>query len=176
MLINMNEMLKVAKENKFGVPAFNIGNDIMFTTVIEKCEESNSPVIIAIHPDELEYIGEEFARYVVERAKKSSVPAVVHLDHGGSLDQIVRAIKCGFTSVMIDASTSPLAENIEISKEIVNVCKENNISVEGELGTIGTNAGSYESISDKIIFTQPDDVKLYVESTVNGLQLIWQFQ
>lgn len=165
MLINMSEMLKVAKENKFGVPAFNIGNETMFTTVIEKCEQTNSPVILAIHPDELEYIGEEFARYVVERAKKASVPAVVHLDHGANLDQVVRAVKCGFTSVMIDASTCPLNENIEIAKEVVKVCKANNISVEGELGTIGTNAGSYEAISDKIIFTQPEDVKTYVEST-----------
>lgn len=165
MLINMNEMLKVAKANKFGVPAFNIGNDIMFTTVIEKCEQTNSPVIVAIHPDELEYIGNEFALYVVERAKKATVPVVVHLDHGASLEQIVRAVKCGFTSVMIDASTSSLEQNIETSKQVVEVCAANNISVEGELGTIGTNAGAYESISDKIIYTQPADVKTYVEHT-----------
>ncbi len=165
MLLNMNEILKVAKENKFGVPAFNIGSDTMFTTVMEACIETNSPVIIAIHPDELEYIGEEYARYVVEMAKKAPIPVVVHLDHGACLKQVVRAIKCGFTSVMIDASLETMEENIRISSEIVKICQANKISVEGELGTIGSNAGNYETVASEIIYTDPQDVVDYTTKT-----------
>ncbi len=165
MLINMNEMLKVAKENEFGIPAFNVGNDTMFNLVMEECIATKSPVIIAIHPDELEYIGEEYARYIVEMAKKAPIPVVVHLDHGMNEYQIIRAIKCGFSSVMIDASLVPFAENIKLTKKIVSLCKENNISVEGELGTIGTNAGNYETIASEIIYTNPEDVVKFVEDT-----------
>ncbi len=165
MLINMNEMLKVAKEHKFAVPAFNIGNETMLKVVMAECEKQNAPVILAIHPDELEYIGDEFARYVVEMAKKSPIPTVVHLDHGANIYQIIRAIKCGFTSVMIDASLETIENNIAISKQVVELCKENNISVEGELGTIGSNAGNYETVANEIIYTDPKDVVKYVSET-----------
>ncbi len=165
MLLNMNVMLKVAKENKFGVPAFNIGSDTMLKAVMGECIATNSPVILAIHPDELEYVGDEFARFVVEQAKKAPIPVVVHLDHGTTVDQIVRAIKCGFSSVMIDASLASMDDNIKLSKEVVSICKGNNISVEGELGTIGSNAGNYETVANEIIYTDPKDVVKFINET-----------
>lgn len=170
MLINMNEMLKVAKENKFGVPAFNIGSEVMLRSVMETCEATNSPVILAIHPDELDFFGDDFAKMVVSVAKASKVPAVVHLDHGETIPQVLRAISCGFSSVMIDASRSSLDENINLSRKVVDLCKPLNISVEGELGTIGNNDGTFEGVSADIIYTNPDDAKKYViESGVDTL-------
>lgn len=165
MLINMNEMLKVAKENKFGVPAFNIGSKVMLDLVIEECEKNNAPVILEIHPDELEYMGDDFAKYIVNQAKITKIPVVVHLDHGSNLQDVVRAITNGFTSVMIDASHQPFAENIKITKEVVNVCHKNNISVEGELGTIGNNDGSAEGVSKDVIYTNPVDVIEFTNKT-----------
>lgn len=165
MLINMNEMLKVAKENKFAVPAFNIGSDFLLKAVLEEAEETKSPVILEIHPDELEFSGEAFARYVVQSAKEAKVPVVVHLDHGSSIEQVIQAIKCGFTSVMIDASHESIEENIKLTKEVVNICKPINVSVEAELGTIGNNDGSFEGASKDILYTKPEDVKRFIAET-----------
>ncbi|MFV0288929.1 MAG: ketose-bisphosphate aldolase [Mycoplasmatales bacterium] len=165
MLINMNEMLKIAKEEKFGVPAFNIGSEVMLKGVMQECEAQNAPVILAIHPSELDFFGDDFAKMCVSVAKSSKLPVVVHLDHGGSIKDVVRAISCGFSSVMIDASLHSLEENIVISKEVVKICQENNISVEGEIGTIGNNDGSFEGTTRNIIYTDPKDVIKFVNET-----------
>jgi fructose-bisphosphate aldolase class II len=104
MLISMEKMLKVAKENKFAVGAYNISDANIFKAVVEKAEELNAPTIIAIHPDELSFVTGEFIAYVRERLWNSPVPFVLHLDHGGSVKDVITAINHGFTSVMIDAS------------------------------------------------------------------------
>lgn len=165
MLINMKEILKVAKENKFAIPAFNISSAAMFNGVMEKCEELNSPVIIAIHPDELAFIGDSFVEMIKDRANKSKIPVTLHLDHGSTKEQILRAIKDGFTSVMIDASLISFDENIALTKEIVSLANPLNISVEAELGTIGQNDEYGESGSGDIIYTNPEDAKKFVDST-----------
>lgn len=165
MLINMKEILKVAKENKFAIPAFNISSAAMFNGVMEKCEELNSPVIIAIHPDELAFIGDSFVEMIKDRANKSKIPVTLHLDHGSTKEQILRAIKDGFTSVMIDASLISFDENIALTKEIVSLATSLNISVEAELGTIGQNDEYGESGSGEIIYTNPEDAKKFVDST-----------
>ena len=138
MLINMKEMLKVAQENQFAVPAFNIGSGQILKAVVQSANEKNAPVILAIHPNELSFLGDSFVASCIEEANKSKVPMVIHLDHGENKEQILRAIRCGFTSVMIDGSHLPYEENVAISREIVEIAKGLNVSVEGELGTIGT--------------------------------------
>lgn len=165
MLLNMKELLKVAQEGKFAVGAYNIGSAELLKVAIEECETNNSPVILAIHPSELEYLTDEFVEYVKERAMKSPVPVVIHLDHGGTKEQILRAIRCGFTSVMIDASHHSFEENIKITKEIVDIAKPLNISVEAELGTIGNLGESYEGGASEIIYTDPKKAKELVERT-----------
>lgn len=102
MLINMKEMLKVAQENQFAVPAFNIGSGQILKAVVQSANEKNAPVILAIHPNELSFLGDSFVASCIEEANKSKVPMVIHLDHGENKEQILRAIRCGFTSVMID--------------------------------------------------------------------------
>lgn len=117
MLLNMNQLLKVANEKKFAVPAFNISSLPMLNGVVKTCEELNSPVILEIHPDELSYIGDSFVKTVLDKAYKTKIPVVVHLDHGASLAQVVRAIQDGFTSVMIDGSRLSFEDNIELTKK-----------------------------------------------------------
>lgn len=102
MLINMKEMLKVAQENQFAVPAFNIGSGQILKAVVQSANEKNAPVILAIHPNELSFLGDSFVASCIEEANKSKVPMVIHLDHGENKEQILRAIRCGFTSVMIE--------------------------------------------------------------------------
>src|SRR5258707_14327151 len=95
-----------------------------------------------IHPDEVRYIGSEMITGIIERSHSSSVPIAIHWDHGATYEQILQAIRYGFTSVMIDGSLKPFEENIAISKKVTDSAHVLGVSVEGELGTIGGN-GSY---------------------------------
>lgn len=165
MLMNMSDLLKVANEHNFAVPAFNISSDAMLQGVIESCEKEKSPVIIAVHPNELAYSGDSFIEMIKDAANKTTVPVALHLDHGGSLEQIYRAIRDGFTSVMIDASTSTFEENIELTKKVCEVAHPLNVSVEAELGTIGSTNGDREGGTDTIIYTNPDDAVKFVEAS-----------
>lgn len=165
MLMNMRDLLAVAHTNHFAVPAFNISSNMLLTGVIEVSEEKSSPVILAIHPDELAFVGYSFVKAAIDMAHKASVPVCIHLDHGSTMEQIMNAIQCGFTSVMIDASTLPLEENIAISKKVVELAHLVNVSVEGELGTIGTTGPEAEAGTEEIIYVDPDDVETFVEGT-----------
>jgi fructose-bisphosphate aldolase, class II len=165
MLMNMKDLLAVARANNFAVPAFNISSNMLLKGVMEASEEMQSPVILAIHPDELSFVRTSFVAAAVEEANKASVPVCIHLDHGASIAHVMTAIQCGFTSVMIDASAYPLEENIAISKRVVELAHPVNVSVEGELGTIGTTGPEAEAGAEEIIFTNPDDVVTFVEAT-----------
>ena len=90
MLINMNQMLEIAKENHFAVGAFNVADSNFLRVVIEAAEENDAPAIIAVHPTELDFTTDEFFQYAVSRAKNSTVPFVIHMDHGDSLASIMR--------------------------------------------------------------------------------------
>jgi fructose-bisphosphate aldolase class II len=165
MLMNMKDLLAVAHKHHFAVPAFNTSSNMLLNGVIEASEEKSSPLIIAIHPDELSFVRTSFVKAVLDEAIKATIPVCVHLDHGSSLKQIMTAIQSGFTSVMIDASTLPLEQNIAISKQAVEIAHSVNVSVEGELGTIGTTGPEAEAGTEEIIYVNPDDVVTFVEGT-----------
>jgi fructose-bisphosphate aldolase class II len=164
MLYTMKELLKVAKENKFAVPAFNISSFDILKTIVETAEETKAPVILEFHPLEIAYVGDNFISTVREYALKSSVPIVIHLDHGSNIQDVIRAIKNGYTSVMIDASHCSLADNVEITKRVIEIAHSVNVSVEAEIGTIGNN-GSSEGGASEIIYTDPEKAKEFIEKT-----------
>ena len=89
MLMNMKDILAVAKEHRFAIPAFNISDWSMFLGIMDLCEETNSPVIIEIHPDELSFTGPDMVVGIRERAMKSPVPVCIHLDHCGDFGKII---------------------------------------------------------------------------------------
>ena len=165
MLMNMKDLLGVANRNNIAIPAFNISDYSMFNGVMEVSEENSSPVIIAIHPDELRHIGIDVVKAIIERANKASVPVSIHLDHGASFDQVILAIQTGFTSVMIDGSSLSLEENINVCKKVVEAAHAVNVSVEGELGTIGSTDSQSETFAEQIIYTRPDDAVRFVEES-----------
>ena len=166
MLMNMKEILAVAKEHRFAIPAFNISDWSMFIGIMDLCEETDSPVIIEIHPDELRFTGPDFVEGVRERALKSPVPVCIHLDHCGDFGTIIHAIQCGFTSVMFDGAELAFGENIAGARKVVEAAHPVNVSVEAELGTIGsTNPADLEGGSAKIIYTDPDDAAKFVEAS-----------
>ena len=166
MLMNMKEILKTAKEHKFAIPAFNISDYSMFLGIMDVCEETNSPVIIEIHPDELSFIGAEMVLAIKERAYKSSVPVCIHLDHCSDFGKIIWAIQCGFTSVMFDGAELTFEKNIEGTKKVVEAAHPVNVSVEAELGTIGSlNPEDMEGGTAKIIYTNPADAAKFIKET-----------
>ncbi|POZ89210.1 MULTISPECIES: ketose-bisphosphate aldolase [Petrotoga] len=165
MLMNLKELLEVANKKYFAVPAFNISDYSMFNGIFEAVEEKQSPVIIAIHPNELAHIRVEMITSIIQKINKSRIPASIHLDHGSSLKEIVTAIQSGFTSVMIDGSNLPIEENIDLTKKVVEIAHYVNISVEGELGTIGSTDTESETKINEIIYTNPDDAVYFVKKT-----------
>ncbi len=165
MLLNMRDLLAVARANRFAVPAYNISSSMLLKGALEAAEEARAPVIIAIHPDELAFVGTAFVTMALEEAVQATVPVVVHLDHGSSVKQVMGAIRAGFTSVMIDASELPLDENIAACREVTALAHAVNVSVEGELGTIGELDEEAEAGAEEVIFVKPEEVKQFVDAT-----------
>ncbi len=142
MLVNMNQMLKKAKEEHYAVPHFNINNLEWTKFILEECNELNVPVILGVSEGAVKYMGSYLVVADLVKAMIKSlnikIPVCLHLDHGSSLESCISAIDAGFSSVMIDGSRLPLEENIKITKEVVSYAHERGISVEAEVGHIGT--------------------------------------
>ncbi len=165
MLMNMKDLLAVANEHKFAVPAFNISDYSMMNGIFEASEEKQAPVIIAIHPDELKHTGTEIVKAIIEKAHKATVPVCIHLDHGATFEQVMLAIQSGFTSVMIDGSSLSFEDNIAVCKKVAEAAHAVNVSVEGELGTIGSTDAQAEAGANTIIYTDPDAAVKFVDAT-----------
>ncbi|MFC7579650.1 ketose-bisphosphate aldolase [Schaalia naturae] len=165
MLTTGSEILNVANENGFAVPAFNISSFSMLNAVFEICEEKRSPHIVAIHPDELRHIGVDMLPAIIQKANRSSVPTAIHLDHGATYEQVLLAIQAGFTSVMIDRSRDAWEVNVLETRRVVEAAHAVGLSVEGELGTIGKTDGFAEDGTDDIVYTNPEDATRFIEET-----------
>ncbi|MGW4946115.1 ketose-bisphosphate aldolase [Actinoplanes sp. NPDC004185] len=165
MLTTGKAILDVANEHSFAVPAFNISDWAMFQGIVEISEETDAPLMVAIHPDEVRHIGREMITGIIQRAHHASVPIAIHWDHGGTYEQILQAAQYGFTSVMIDGSLLPFDENVALSRKVADSAHALGLSVEGELGTIGANDSYAEAGAATIIYTDPDDAVTFVEQT-----------
>ena len=165
MLISGKEILSVANQHGFAVPAFNAGSGQLLEAVMQACEELQSPVMIAIHPDELSFLTDSFVDQVKYYANHTKLPVCIHLDHGASYEQVIHAIQLGFTSVMIDASYLPYEENVAITQKVVAAAHPVGVSVEAELGTIGDTGNSIEGGVTEVIYTDPDVAQDFVERT-----------
>ncbi len=163
MLLNMNQILSVTDAEHFAVPAFNIGSGVILNGVMDTCERLNAPVILAIHPNELDFMGDSFIEMCKDRANKSHIPVCIHLDHS-DYGPILRALRTGFTSVMIDASHLSFEENVKITKQVCELAHPLNVSVEAELGTIGALENNMEG-GNEIIYTNPYDAVRFVQET-----------
>lgn len=165
MLTTGKAILDVANEHDFAVPAFNISDYAMFNGIVDISEEKNAPLIVGIHPDEVRHVGADMIAAVTQRAHRSAVPIAIHWDHGATYNEILTAIRTGFTSVMIDGSMLPFEDNIALSKKVVDTAHAVGLSVEAELGTIGKTDGEAEEGSDAIIYTDPADAVTFVRAT-----------
>lgn len=163
MLISFKEILDLAEAKKFAIPAFNVYNMETVIGVIKAAEELNAPIIIQCY-SRLFTNGEGYylSPVIVAAAKAAKVPVCFHLDHGASESEVMRAVRYGATGVMIDKSTLSLEENIEGTKNVVDLCNAIGVQVEGELGHIGLAAqGDEQSVE----YTEVEDAKKFVEQT-----------
>ena len=128
-------------------------------------KELKSPVILEMSPDEFNFVGYAQIQAMLYEAAHTDVPVCIHLDHGDSYETVVRAIQAGMTSVMIDASKLPYEENVAITKKVVETAHIANVSVESELGTIGTTGNSIEGGTEGVIYTVPEEAKQFIEDT-----------
>lgn len=170
MLVNLNEVLRPAKQGKYAVGLFNAVNLELARGIIAAAESRRSPVIMGTAEVLLPYGPlEEVSYYLIPMAKKASVPVVVHFDHGLTYDMTVKALKLGFSSVMYDCSTDTYEENVRKVKEMADIAHSYGATIEGELGHVGDNEGSAEGSSHladpSAFFTDPGLAKDFVEKT-----------
>lgn len=167
MLLNTKTLLDVAEKNNFTIGAFNVTELSNFKCVFETAEELNAPCIIAVAETEFDLCGIEYFEYIKHCLKESAIPFALHLDHGHTEEKCMQAIQAGFTSVMIDGSSLNYKDNVELTKRVVQFAHLGNVSVEGELGTIGAlNVKDDEgAAADKIIYTQPEEVQDFISKT-----------
>lgn len=139
MLVGLKEILAIAEKGQFAIPAFNVYNMETVMGVIEAAEEAKAPVILQTYSRLFTEGGAYYlAPIVLAAAKKASVPVCFHLDHGASERETTRALRYGCTGVMIDASACDYEKNTEITKRVVETAGCVGVTVEGELGHIGS--------------------------------------
>lgn len=166
MLVNSSEVLKQAREKGYAIPSPDFFNQSSLKAYIEVAEELNQPIIIAYSEAFKNVINiEEAALLGKYYANKVSQPVVLHVDHGFSVDFIKACIDAGFTSVMIDASMESFAENVKRTREIVEYAHSRNVTVEAEIGHVGSGV-NYENhdLTDSI-YTEVEDAVKFVELT-----------
>lgn len=141
MLVNSKKMLKKAKKENKIVFQFNINNLEWTRCILEECDRLKVPVILGVSESAIKYMGGYNVvaslcfSLIMDLDIKTDV--CLHLDHGTSVESCMKAIDAGFNSVMIDKSKLPIEENIRITKEVVDYAKNNDVSVEGEIGSMG---------------------------------------
>lgn len=164
MLVNLNQVLKKAQENRYAVGLFNTTDTDMLEAAIGAAEELRSPIIIGTAEVLLPY-GELklIAPSVVEAAKRATVPVVVHYDHGLTFERCMEALQLGFSSVMFDGSAKPYEQNLEETKEIVKIAHAMGATVEGEIGHVGEAANEDNLLTD--MYTTPDEAESYLNAT-----------
>lgn len=165
MLVNLREILKNTRREKYAVGSFNCINLEMALGILAAAEEKRSPVIIG--PAEILLTNEgldEYAAMYVNIAKRATVPVCLHFDHGYKPELIEQALKYGFTSVMYDCSVMPFDENLRLVSEMAKRAHSVNASIEGELGHVGA-AYNPDDPSSESLYTVPEDAARFVRET-----------
>lgn len=164
MLINLQEILRLAEEHHCAIGSFNVYN-VESVQAVLKAADGRHPVILAFGEKYDAHMPlEALAALVKSYAERVPEPVVLHLDHTKQEKTILRAIRAGFTSVMFDGSSLPLPENIRATAEIARMAHLVSVSVEGELGYLNEEDGSGDP-GDPRSYTTPQDAQAFTEGT-----------
>ncbi len=165
-LVNTTEMFKKAYEGGYAIGAFNVNNMEIVQGITEAAKEVNAPLILQVSKGARAYANHTYLMKLVEAAIiETGLPIALHLDHGDSFELCKSCIDGGFTSVMIDASSKPFAENIEITKKVVEYAHDHGVVVEAELGTLAGVEDEVQVSAEDSSYTRPEEVEEFVTKT-----------
>lgn len=164
-LVTTKQLMLDAQKEKYAIGAFNVENMEMVQAVVAAAEELKSPVIMQTTPSTVKYADlAYFYANVKVAAELASIPVVMHLDHGSSFELAMRALRTGYTSIMIDGSHSGFEENIAVTKAVVDACHPSGIPVEAELGKVGGKEDDLDG-GEGGGYTIPSEALEFVERT-----------
>ena len=165
-LVTSKEMFEKAYKGGYAIGAFNVNNMEIIQGITEAAKECNAPVILQVSKGARAYANRTYLVKLVEAACiETGLPIVLHLDHGDSFETCKSCIDDGFTSVMIDASSKPFEENIEITKQVVEYAHAHGVVVEAELGTLAGVEDEVNVSAEDSSYTRPEDVEEFVRRT-----------
>ena len=169
-LVSMNRILATAAKEGYAVGAFNPVDYASMKAIVRAAEEEDAPVIVQTSAKTVRYYGHEvLVMWMQELAEESTIPVVLHLDHGKELEMIQRCIETGWTSVMVDASHLPFEQNLAMSRRVVEMATAAGVGVEAELGEI---VGVEEEISvaeDDAHLADPDKAEIFCRELELGV-------
>ncbi|MBI4321358.1 MAG: class II fructose-1,6-bisphosphate aldolase [Chloroflexi bacterium] len=166
VLVSSREILQAAKRDGYAVGAFNTSNLEVTQAIVEAAVDKRSPVIVSTSPSAIKYAGISHIRDVIRSfADEASVPVALHLDHGLDVDTVVECIEHGWTSVMIDASRLPFAENVAMTRQVIDIAHDAGVSVEAELGRLVGIEDAVSVDGREASLTDPSEAATFVEET-----------
>ena len=165
-LVTTTEMFRKAYDGGYAIGAFNVNNMEIIHGIVEAATEENAPLILQVSAGARKYANTVYLKKMVEAAVETSgLPIALHLDHGDSFALCKDCVDSGFTSVMIDASAHPFAENISITKQVVEYAHDHGVVVEAELGKLAGVEDDVKVDAKDASYTDPDQVQEFVEKT-----------
>ena len=165
-LVTTTEMFKKAYDGGYAIGAFNVNNMEIVQGITEAAKDLNAPLILQVSKGARAYANHTYLMKLVEAAViETGLPICLHLDHGDSFETCKSCIDGGFTSVMIDASSKPFAENIEITKKVVEYAHDHGVVVEAELGTLAGVEDEVKVSAEDSSYTRPEEVEEFVSKT-----------
>ena len=166
-LVTTTEMFKKAYDGVYAIGAFNVNNMEIVQGITEACREEKAPVILQVSKGARAYANHTYLVKLVEAAviECPEIPIALHLDHGPDFETCKACIDGGFTSVMIDASSKPFAENIEITRKVVEYAHDHGVVVEAELGTLAGIEDEVKVAAHAASYTRPEEVEEFVTKT-----------
>lgn len=166
-LVTTTEMFKKAYNGGYAIGAFNVNNMEIVQGITEACAELKAPVILQVSKGARAYANHTYLTKLVEAAliECPDIPIALHLDHGSDFEICKSCIDGGFTSVMIDASSKPFDENVEITKRVVEYAHDHGVVVEAELGTLAGIEDDVKVDEGAASYTKPEEVAEFVERT-----------
>ncbi len=165
-LVPVSALLRQAQAGGYAVGAFNCNNMEIVQAIAAAAEAEKAPVIMQASQGAIQYAGIEYITAMANvAASMVSVPIALHLDHGTSFEQVMRCIRSGFSSVMIDGSKHALQENIALTRQVIAAAKPVGVSVEAELGKIGGIEDDIHVSDADAFFTDPEEARIFVQET-----------
>ena len=166
-LVTSKEMFEKAYNGGYAIGAFNVNNMEIVQGITEACQEEHAPVILQVSKGARAYANHTYLVKLVEAAVECcpDIPIVLHLDHGPDFETCKSCIDGGFTSVMIDASSKPFAENIALTRQVVEYAHDHGVVVEAELGTLAGIEDEVNVSAEDSSYTRPEEVQEFVDKT-----------